>query len=441
MEKQKLRSKADAVKETGDWILVGEELKTEFIGYEQLEADVKIVKYRRLKQKNKESFQLVLDRTPFYAESGGQVGDTGTLESANEKIYITDTRKENELIVHFTDKLPENMNSFFHATVDQHKRQLTMDNHSATHLLHAALRKVLGSHVEQRGSLVNEKILRFDFSHFAAMTKDEIQQVEDIVNSKVRENILLDEKRNVPIEQAKGLGAMALFGEKYGEFVRVITFDPKFSVELCGGTHVQSTGQIGLFKIVGESSVAAGVRRIEAVTAEEAERFVRDELSLLDEVKALLKNPKDIVSTTKNLLEEKHLLEKKIEAINQERANQMKDDLAKKALKSNGYHLILEKVSVPNGDVLKNIAFGLRNQFDDLLLVLAANVDNKPQVAVMIGEKLMQSKKYHAGNMVKELAKEIEGGGGGQPFFATAGGKNLNGLNAVLEKARKLIQI
>jgi alanyl-tRNA synthetase len=299
---------------------------------------------------------------------------------------------------------------------------------------------VLGKHVEQKGSLVNDKILRFDFSHFAAMIPEEIQKVEDMVNTKIREDIHLDEKRNVPIDQAKALGAMALFGEKYGDFVRVITFDPKYSVELCGGTHVKSTGNIGLFKIVSESSVAAGVRRIEAITAENAEQFVRTEIALLDEVRALLKNPKDLLASLKSLSEEKHALEKKIDAFNQEKANLIKDELARKAVKSNGYSLVLEKVSVPNADALKNIAYALRNQFEDLLLVLAADVDGKPQVTVMIGEKLAQTNKYHAGNMVKELAKEIDGGGGGQPFFATAGGKNLNGLDAVIEKARKLIQ-
>jgi alanyl-tRNA synthetase len=243
----------------------------------------------------------------------------------------------------------------------------------------------------------------------------------------------------VPIEKAKGLGAMALFGEKYGDFVRVITFDPAFSVELCGGTHVQATGQIGLFKIVSESSVAAGVRRIEAITADEAERYVRDELQLLDHVRLLLKNPKDLITSTKNLLEERHLLEKKVEAFQQEQANMLKDQLAAKAVKNNGHSVIIERVTVPTADILKNIAYALRNQFDDLVLVLAADIDNKPQVAVMIGEKLAQSNSFHAGNMVKELAKEIDGGGGGQPFFATAGGKNLEGLSAVIEKARKLI--
>lgn len=441
MDKQKTRSKAAAAKETGDWVLVGEDLKPSFIGYDRLDAEVRVVKYRKIKQKNKELFQLVFDQTPFYAESGGQVGDTGTIQNANETIAITDTKKENELIVHFADQLPLAVDRPFHAQVNREKRQLTMDNHSATHLLHAALRQVLGKHVEQKGSLVNDKVLRFDFSHFTAMTADEIQKVEDIVNVRVRDNIALDEKRSVPIEDAKKLGAMALFGEKYGDFVRVITFDPSFSVELCGGTHVRSTGQIGLFKIISESSVAAGVRRIEAITALEAEHYVREQLQLLHELKSLLKNPKDLLIATKNLVEEKQQLEKKLEVVQQEQANLLKDELAKKVVKFNGVSLILEKVTVPTADVLKNIAYALRNQFDDLLLILAADVDQKPQVTVMIGEKLAQTNKFHAGNLVKELAREIDGGGGGQPFFATAGGKNLNGLNTVLEKAKKLIEL
>ncbi|MBX2969354.1 MAG: alanine--tRNA ligase [Cyclobacteriaceae bacterium] len=439
MQKQKERSKADAAKETGDWVLVGDEEKTEFIGYDFLEADVRVVKYRKLVQKNKELYQLVFDRTPFYAESGGQVGDTGYLQHGNEKISIADTKKENELIVHFTDKLPSDLSATFHAVVNERKRKLTMNNHSVTHLLHAALREVLGKHVEQKGSLVNEKITRFDFSHFTAMTPEEIRQVEDRVNAKIREDIHADIKQNVPIDEAKKLGAMALFGEKYGDFVRVVTFDSQFSVELCGGTHVPSTGNIGLFKIIAESSVAAGVRRIEAITAETAEQYVRSELNLLDSVRELLKNPKDLVAAVKNLTDEKHALEKKLEAVNQERANALKDELAKKAVAVNGSHVIIEKVSVPNADALKNIAYALRNQFSDLLLVLAADVDSKPQVAVMIGEKLMETKKYHAGELVKVLAKEIDGGGGGQPFFATAGGKNIAGLDAVITKAKELI--
>jgi alanyl-tRNA synthetase len=440
MDKQKARSKSDAVKEAGDWVVVGIEAPTEFIGYESLQAEIRIIKYRKLKQKGKEVFQLVFDKTPFYAESGGQVGDTGYIESNGEKIPVLDTRKENELIVHVTEKLPADLFGSFQAAVSASRRRLIMNNHSVTHLLHAALRQVLGKHVEQKGSLVNEKITRFDFSHFTALTPEEISKVEELVNRKIRENILLDEKRNVPIETAKQMGAMALFGEKYGDLVRVITFDPAFSVELCGGTHVPATGHIGFFKIVSENSVAAGVRRIEAVTAEEAEKLVRHELHLLDQVRGLLKNPKDVVAATKALLDERHQFEKKLERLYQEQANHLKEELAKKVLKKNGSSLIIEKVSVPNADVLKNIAYALRNQFDDLLLVLAADVESKPQVAVMIGEKLAQTNAYHAGNLVKELAREIDGGGGGQPFFATAGGKNLQGLDAVLVKARQLIK-
>jgi alanyl-tRNA synthetase len=439
MEKQKSRSKMDAAKETGDWIMVGKDAKSEFVGYEHLSATSRIIRYRKIRQKNKELFQLVLDKTPFYAESGGQVGDIGFIETANEKIAVIDTKKENELIIHLTEALPLQLKGEFHVQVNESKRRLTMNNHSATHLLHAALRQVLGKHVEQKGSLVNEKILRFDFSHFAAMTDEEIRNVETLVNQKIRENIELNVQTNVPIEKAKAMGAMALFGEKYGDVVRVITFDPKFSVELCGGTHVPATGRIGLFKIVSESSVAAGVRRIEALTAEGAEEFVNEELARLHEVKSILKNPKDVVAAAQSLVEERHSLEKKLEALYQQQANVLKDELVRKAVKSNGHTLIAEKVSVPNADTLKNIAYALRNQFDDLLMILAADVDNKPQVAVMIGEKLAATNRFHAGNMVKELAKEIDGGGGGQPFFATAGGKKLEGLDTVLDKAKALI--
>jgi alanyl-tRNA synthetase len=439
MEKQKARSKADAVKETGDWETVNEGDKPEFVGYENLSATTRLLRYRKVKQKNKELYQLVFERTPFYAESGGQVGDTGLIESDKEKIKVVDTKKENELIVHYTERLPEKLDGIFNLKVDAQKRQLTMDNHSATHLMHAALREVLGTHVEQRGSLVNEKILRFDFSHFAPMTDEEISKVEDIVNKKIRENIPLNEQRNVPIEEAKGMGAMALFGEKYGDFVRVITFDPKYSVELCGGTHVSATGQIGLFKIISESSVAAGIRRIEAMTAEGAERYLNSEVKLLQEIRSLLKNPKDIAAAAKSLVEEKHQLEKKLEELFQQQANQLKEGLAQRGEQKNGLTVIIEKVDLPNADALKNIAYALRNQFDDLLMVLAANVNGKPQVAVMLGTKTEASKKFHAGEMIKVLAKEIGGGGGGQPFYATAGGKNLNGLDAVVKKGREMV--
>ncbi len=439
MIKQKSRSKADAVKETGDWTILQEDQKTEFMGYDHLDASARLVKYRKVKQKNKEFYQLVLDKTPFYAESGGQVGDTGVIHTGEERVLVFDTKKENELIIHLTEKLPLPEGNLWNVSVDRTKRFQSMNNHSATHLLHAALRQVLGKHVEQKGSLVNEKTLRFDFSHFAALTSEELARVESIVNEKIRANIQLDEQRNVPIEKAKSLGAMALFGEKYGDFVRVITFDPAFSVELCGGTHVKATGTIGLFKVTSESSVAAGVRRIEAVTADGAYEYFNQSLALLQEVKGLLKNPKDVAASVQSLLEEKQALEKKLEAVHQEKAVQLKDDLARRAVKSNEYTLVLEKIVVPHAEVLKTIAYGLRNQFDDLLMILAADVDGKPQVAVMIGEKLLATNKYHAGTMVKELAKEIDGGGGGQPFFATAGGKRLEGLDSVLTKATKLL--
>ena len=440
MDKQKARSKADAVKETGDWITVSDGEKPEFVGYTSLAASTKLLRYRKVKQKNKELFQLVFEKTPFYAESGGQVGDTGLLEMGDEKIKVIDTRKESELIVHYTEKLPKDLNGVFNLLVDASKRQLTMGNHSATHLMHAALRQVLGSHVEQRGSLVNDKILRFDFSHFAPMTEVEIRQVEDLVNEKIRQNILLEEKQNVPIADAKKMGAMALFGEKYGDFVRVITFDENYSVELCGGTHVPATGQIGLFKILSESSVAAGIRRIEAVTATGAVEFINNEMQLLNEVRDLLKNPKDLTTATKNLLEEKHNLEKKLEELYQQQANQIKDSLAQRGKKINGLLTIIEKIELPNADALKNIAYALRNQFEDLFLVLAADVGGKPQVAVMLGAKTEASKQFHAGEIIKDLAKEIGGGGGGQPFYATAGGKNLNGLDAVVKKAQQLVK-
>ncbi len=440
MAKQKSRSKADASKETGDWVTVAEGDKPEFIGYDELTSTSRILRHRKVKQKNKELFQLVLDKTPFYAESGGQVGDTGVLEIAGEKIQVVDTKKENDLIVHWVEKLPAQIEAPVTALVNVPKRKLSMSNHSATHLLHAALRQVLGKHVEQKGSLVNDKILRFDFSHFAAMTSEELSRVETIVNEKIRENIQLDEKRHVPIEKAKALGAMALFGEKYGEFVRVITFDPSFSVELCGGTHVKATGQIGLLKIVSESSVAAGVRRIEAVTADGAFEYLTGFYNQLEQIKSQLKNPKDVVASVQTLAEEKQALEKKLEIIYQQQANQTKDVLATKVVKSNGYSLIIERVSVPTADGLKNIAYALRNQFDDLILVLAADIEGKPQVAVMLGEKVEAAKKFHAGNMVKELAKEIDGGGGGQPFFATAGGKKLDGLANVIVKANELVK-
>ncbi len=440
MKEQKNRSKVDAAKETGDWITVQEGEGDVFVGYDHVEVDTaRITKYRAIKKKNKEIVQLVLDKTPFYAESGGQVGDVGHFEIGEERIKIFDTQKENGLIVHYADKLPVDLMADVRGVINSSKRKQTTSNHSATHLLHAALRQVLGKHVEQKGSLVNEKILRFDFSHFSKLTTEEIKEVEDIVNQKIRENILLDEKREVPIEEAMKMGAMALFGEKYGDDVRVISFDSNFSVELCGGTHVTATGSIGLFKLMTESSVAAGVRRIEAITGLNAEKYVAEQLDIISEVKLLLKNPKDLKVAVSALLDEKNHLEKEIAALHQQKAQAIKKELIQKIQVKDGNNLIIEKVAVPNKDVLQQLAYDLKKQQENLFLVLAANVNGKPQIAVMISDELIQQKELHAGNIVRDLSKEIKGGGGGQSFFAIAGGKDLSGLDKVIEKAKNWI--
>ena len=441
MAKQKERSKSAAQKSAGDWIELDQDAAlSDFLGYDQVSSEAKITKYREVNQNGKIFYQLVLDRTPFYAESGGQVGDIGYFDFGTEKLEIFDTKKENDLIVHYTKKLPTDLNLSFQAVVNVKKRRLTENNHSATHLLHAALREVLGDHVQQKGSLVNEKILRFDFSHFSKVTDEQIQEVERIVNEKVRENIKLGERRNVPIEEAKTLGAMALFGEKYGDFVRVITFDQKYSVELCGGTHVSATGVIGQFKVMSESSVAAGVRRIEAITAERAEAFVNTELALLTEVKELLKNPKDPLKAIQGLLDDKAQLQKDLESINQEKAKGLKQELAKAAVNVGDCNVILQEVSLPNAEVLKQLSFELKNEMIGLVLILAANLEGKPMLSVMIDEKVIHSQGLNASDLVRAMSKEIKGGGGGQPFYATAGGKDVSGLSRALDVAKSVIE-
>lgn len=439
MEKQKQRSKQAATSETGDWMTVqASSTPTEFVGYTELSAQARILRYRQVKEKNKTRYQLVLDRTPFYAESGGQIGDTGYLSDGQERVRIVDTKKENDLIVHYVEHLPKNLEATFEAVVDSDKRFQTQNNHTATHLLHAALRRVLGTHVQQRGSLVNEKGLRFDFSHFAKMTNEELQQVEDLVNERVRQNIALQADTDVPLAEARDRGAMALFGEKYGDTVRVITFDPAYSVELCGGTHVPATGQIGLFKLVSESSVSAGVRRIEAITARTAEEWVRQQQQQLDEVRQLLKNPKDLTGTIQALLEERQRLQKAVEEMQHQKAGDLRGELTQNMQEKGGMQVVIQQVEVPNADVLRTLAFELRQKFDRLFLVLAGDVEGKPQIAVMFSDALVQEKGLNAGNIVRELAKEIKGGGGGQAFFATAGGKDVSGLPQVVEKAKQL---
>lgn len=441
LDEQKNRSRAATVVDTDDWVNIikatDENIITEFVGYDELECDTQIVRYRKVKAKNKEQFQIVLTKTPFYAESGGQVGDSGTLENINEKIHITDTKKENGVIIHFCEKLPENVNANFTAKVNKSTRSLTENNHSATHLLHAALRQVLGTHVEQKGSLVNDEHLRFDFSHFSKITDEELHQIEKIVNTKIRENI----QSNIQlmgIEDAKKTGAMALFGEKYGDVVRVVEFDKNYSIELCGGTHVKATGQIGYFKITSESAVAAGIRRIEAVTAIKAEEFFNNQLALLHEVKVILKNNKDVVRSLSNLVEENSELHKQVQALYKEKAQNIKQDLLKKVQNKNGINFIAEKITFDSAEEIKNMLFEIRNQVDNCVCVLGAEVKGKPSISVIIDDNLVKDKNLNAGNIIKDLAKEINGGGGGQPFYAQAGGSKLEGLNTAIEKAKAL---
>ncbi|HEY6160152.1 MAG TPA: alanine--tRNA ligase [Bacteroidia bacterium] len=441
LEKQKNRSREASVVDTQDWNFPeGVEKNSDpgvFVGYDKLTETSRIIRYRKVKAKSKEQFQVVLDKTPFYAESGGQVGDTGVLENGKEKVLITDTKKENGVIVHFTDKLPSDLSASFTAKVDAGRRTLTMDNHSATHLLHAALRKVLGTHVEQKGSLVNDEYLRFDFSHFSKVTDEELAKIESIVNEKIRENIPVDIKQ-MPIADAKKLGAMALFGEKYGDVVRVVTFDKNYSIELCGGTHVKSTGQIGLFKIISESAIAAGIRRIEAITSERAEKYFNEQLALVMQLKELLKNPKDVVKSVQGLMEENSKLSKQVEALYREKAKSVKSELLGKIRSHNGIHFLCEKIDLDSPEAIKDIAFELK-QKEKIFIVLGAEVKGKPSITVAISDDLLKEKNLNAGAIVRELAKEIQGGGGGQANYATAGGTKTEGISKALEKAAAFI--
>ena len=436
---QKTRSKKAAEQESGDWIILKDIEKTEFLGYEQLVAESQIARYREVKTKKSIQYQIVLGKTPFYAESGGQVGDRGYIQANGDRVYIIDTKKENDLTIQITEKLPKDLNAIFTCVVNENKRRATENNHTATHLMHAALQKVLGEHVQQRGSLVNEHELRFDFSHYAKMTEEEIDQVERIVNDKIRENVLLDEKRGVPIEDAKKMGAMALFGEKYGDTVRVITFDDKYSVELCGGTHVPATGKIGIFKIITESSIAAGVRRIEAYTAYTAEKYIDEKLKLLHSIHESLKYPTDIEKAVNQLIEERNVLQKDLDKIKTEKASSLKGELSGKVNPVNGINLIAEKVDVPDAMTLKKLSFQLKDQIENLFLVLVANINGKPLISVMISENLVKDKGLDANLIIKDLAKEIKGGGGGQPFYATAGGKDISGIENVIKKSASYV--
>ena len=435
MQKQKERARNAAAVETGDWITL-KEGTTEFVGYDFTEYEVSILRYRQVKQKNQTLYQIVLDNTPFYAESGGQVGDTGVLVSEFETIEIIDTKKENNLPIHITKELPKHFDAPMMACVDTDKRAASAANHSATHLLDEALRIVLGEHVEQKGSLVTPDSLRFDFSHFQKVTDEQLREVEHLVNAKIRENVPLTEYRNMPIEKAKELGAIALFGEKYGDEVRVVQFGS--SVEFCGGTHVSATGKIGMMKIISESSIAAGVRRIEAVTGAKVEEMMDVIQDTLNEVKVLFNNAPDLKVAIRKYIDENAGLKKQMEDYMKEKSIAIKERLLENAKNINGIKLItMNNMPIP-ADVVKNIAFQLRGEITENMLFVAGTVDNeKPLLTVMVSDNLVKDG-INAGQIVREAAKLIQGGGGGQPHFATAGGKNTDGLNAAIEKVIEL---
>ena len=432
-------------------IVSDEDFDFEFVGYDETETEAKIIKYRKVKTKTGDEVHIVLDKTPFYAEMGGQVGDSGQLTINNEqlivnKILISDTKKENDLFIHISnDKksieiLTNNdLTGTVIAEIDIFRRHRITQNHTATHLMLSAMRQVLGSHVSQKGSFQNEDVTRFDFAHFSKVTDEELAQIETIVNDKIRENIKLDEKRNVPIQEAVKAGATATFGEKYGDFVRVITFDPTFSVELCGGTHVPATGEIGLFKFAAESSVSAGVRRVEAYTGEKALSIINEQLSVINEIKELFKGQSDIVKAVKTLQEERNSLSKKIEILENEKLQEIKERLFAKIISVGEINMIAEVVEVPNADALKQLAYELKAKIGDLYCVLGAEIGGKPQLAVMIAENLVESKKLNAGQIIREMAKEVKGGGGGQAFFATAGGSDVSGLAKAVEKGKSFV--
>ncbi|MEO5591336.1 MAG: alanine--tRNA ligase [Chitinophagaceae bacterium] len=440
LQQQKNRSKSAAVMDTEDWIILLDNPSNKFIGYDSLETKSNIVKYRKVKTKDKVLYHLVLDATPFYAESGGQVGDTGELIINNETIKITDTKKENDLIIHFAESLPASLTGTVIAKVDAAKRKTTAVHHSATHLLHAALRQVLGTHVAQKGSLVSEEHLRFDFSHFAKMTDEEIIQVENIVNEKIRENIPVVIQQ-LPKEEALKLGAMALFGEKYGNIVRVVMIDPDYSVELCGGTHVGATGELGLFKIKQETAVAAGVRRIEAVSGAAAQTYINKELAELQQAKDQLKNPAALSKAIDNLLTENAGLKKKLEHLEDRMLVGIRNELLHKDEIINGITFIGDIVEVGNADALKKLCFDLKNKLHDHVAVLCANIGGKPFVAVGISETVTVAKNLDAGKIIKEhIAPLIKGGGGGQKTLATAGGQEAGNLQQVIDKVKSLLQ-
>ena len=437
MQQQKQRSRAASTVDTGDWVVVNEaETNSNFVGYDYLETNAQLLRYRKVKTKGKDLFQVVLDRTPFYAESGGQVGDTGELAIGNRQVAVVDTKKENDLIIHFTENLPEALTGEVIAKVDAEKRKKTAVHHSTTHLLHAALRKVLGTHVAQKGSMVNAEYLRFDFSHFSKMTDEEIKAVEELVNQKIRENIPVV-IRQLPKEEAMQSGAMALFGEKYGDTVRVVTIDPSYSIELCGGTHVGFTGDLGFFKITSEGAVAAGVRRIEAFSGVAAEQYAQEQFDSIRVIRDLLKNPKDIAKAISSLNEENNSLRKQLENYELALVKSLRDELLQKAEIVEGATFIGQVVEVNNADTLKKLAFELKPFISDYIIVLAAAIDGKAAVVLLFDEQIAANKKLDAAATIKQkIAPLIKGGGGGQKTLATAGGQDAAELQQVIQAVK-----
>ncbi len=437
MTAQKNRSRNAASLEAGDWQVLLQDDREEFIGYDHTRTEVKITRYRKIKQKNKELYQLIFNYTPFYAESGGQIGDKGFIRNNDETIDIIDTVKENNLTVHIANKLPANLISDFEAVVNETKRMLTANNHSATHLLHLALRNVLGNHVEQKGSLVEPARLRFDFAHFQKMTDEEILAVEKMVNQTIRENITVDERREIPLKEAQEMGAISLFGEKYGDIVRVIRFGD--SAELCGGTHVEATGSIGMFKIISETAIAAGIRRIEAITGHQVEEYFNSKMNTLQQIASYFKNPADLVRNVENLISENAKLAKSLESFSKEKLKMVKSTLKGQKEDINGISFVSAKLDVSSAAEVKDLAFQMKDEIDNLFLVTGAELDEKANLSIMISHNLVEDRGLNAGQIIREIAKEIKGGGGGQAFFATAGGKDPAGIDRALEKAREII--
>lgn len=437
MQKQKERARNAAAVETGDWVTVREG-DSAFVGYDKSETETEILRYRKVSQKNKSFYQLVLSETPFYAEMGGQVGDKGYLIADDETIEIFDTKKENNLSVHLANALPKDVTATFTAKIDTEKRQATANNHTATHLLHEALREVLGTHVEQKGSFVSPESLRFDFSHFQKMTKEEIRAVETIANRKIRENYPLEEMRETPIAKAQEMGAMALFGEKYGETVRVIRFGT--STELCGGTHVQATGNIGMVKIVSESSIAAGVRRLEAITGKAVEELMDKVQDSVNDAKELFNNVPDLNKAIQKTLDENSELKKQVESFMHERIMNLRDKLIADAKEENGVKVIRFRTDLST-DAVKTLSFQIKNKLTEnvtpsdtlcLMVAIGSVYEGKPSLTVLLSDDLV-AQGHNAVNITREAAKLIQGGGGGQPHFATAGGKNPDGLGKAME--------